>query len=40
MLQKAGIGFTCTAVIAGKPKRYPFLVTQTDNHGHVRYVGQ
>ncbi len=40
VLQKAGIVFKCTAVVAGKPTRYPFLVTQTDNHGHVRYVGQ
>ncbi len=40
VLQKAGIVFTCHAVLSGNPKQYPFLVTQTDNHGHVRYVGQ
>ncbi len=40
VLQKAGVTFTCHAVVSGKPKQYPFLVTQIDNHGRVRYVGQ
>jgi hypothetical protein len=40
VLQKAGVTFTCTAVVAGNPKHYPFVVTQTDDHGHVRYVGR
>jgi len=40
VLQKAGIEFTCHAVVNGSSKRYPFLVTQTDDHGHVRYVGK
>jgi Domain of unknown function (DUF4333) len=38
VIQKAGIIFTCTATISGKP--YPFEVTETDNEGHVRYVGR
>lgn len=40
VLQKAGITFTCTAVVAGNPKHYPFVVTQVDNHGRVKYVGR
>jgi hypothetical protein len=40
VLQKAGIVFTCTAVVSGKSKRYPFVVTQIDNNGRVRYVGR
>ena len=39
VLQQAGIAFTCTAVVAGRPTRYPFLVTQTNDTGHVRYEG-
>lgn len=38
VIQKAGIVFTCTATVNGKP--YPFEVTETDNDGHVRYVGR
>jgi hypothetical protein len=37
VLQQEGLAFTCTAVIG--QRSYPFRVTQTDNHGHVRYVG-
>jgi Domain of unknown function (DUF4333) len=40
ILQKAGLSFTCTAVVKGSPKHYPFDVTQVDNDGHVRYVGR
>jgi len=40
VLQKAGVVFTCIAVIPGNSKRYPFVVTQVDNHGRVRYVGR
>jgi hypothetical protein len=39
VLQQAGVSFTCTAVIAGATKRYPFLVTQVDDKGRVRYEG-
>jgi hypothetical protein len=39
VLQQAGIAFTCTAVVAGRPTRYPFVVTQTNDTGHVRYEG-
>ncbi len=37
VLQQAGVAFTCTATVARHA--YPFVVTQTDAHGHVRYVG-
>ena len=37
VLQRAGISFTCTARIGSR--RYPFVVTQTNDSGHVRYVG-
>lgn len=37
VLQRAGIVFTCRAMVNGK--RYPFVVTQVDDEGHVRYVG-
>jgi len=40
VLQKAGVTFTCTAVVKGNPKQYPFVVTQVDNHGRVKYVGR
>ena len=40
VLQKAGISFNCSAVVKGSSKRYPFVVTQVDNDGHVRYVGR
>jgi len=28
-----------TAVVAGRTKRYPFLVTQVNDRGRVRYEG-
>jgi hypothetical protein len=37
VLQKAGIAFTCTAMVGGR--LYPFAVTEVDGAGHVRYVG-
>jgi Domain of unknown function (DUF4333) len=37
VIQKAGITFTCVATVNGR--RYPFAVTEVDDHGHVRYVG-
>jgi len=40
VLQREGITFECTAVVAGNPKHYPFVVTQVDNHGRVKYVGR
>jgi hypothetical protein len=39
VLQRAGLVFTCTAVIAGAPRRYPFVVSEVGNAGHVRYLG-
>jgi hypothetical protein len=38
VLQKAGIVFTCIATVSGRG--YPFAVTEVDDSGHVRYVGQ
>ena len=38
VLQQAGIAFTCEAAVGGR--RYPFSVTELDNGGHVRYVGE
>jgi Domain of unknown function (DUF4333) len=38
VLEQAGTNFTCTASINGS--RYPFAVTETDDNGHVRYVGR
>lgn len=38
VLQRVGLTFTCSAVVHGKA--YPFEVTETDSHGHVRYVGR
>lgn len=40
VLQRAGISFTCTAVVAGNAKRYPFVVTQVNDNGRVRYEGR
>jgi hypothetical protein len=37
VLQRAGLAFRCTAVVAGRS--YPFAVTEVDGAGHVRYVG-
>jgi hypothetical protein len=39
VLQQQGLAFTCTATVAGA-RRYPFLVTQIDSSGRVRYEGQ
>lgn len=39
VLQQAGLSFRCTAVIHGSSRHYPFAVSETDNAGHVRYVG-
>ncbi len=38
VIQKAGIVFTCTAVVNGRSS--PFEVTEVDDKGHVRYVGR
>jgi hypothetical protein len=38
VIQKAGVVFTCTAVISGRS--YPFEVTESDDKGHVRYIGR
>src|SRR2546423_8309749 len=35
--QKKGNDFSCYAVVKGK--RFEFRVTQTDDNGHVTYVG-
>jgi Domain of unknown function (DUF4333) len=40
VLQQAGITFTCTALVAGNTKRYPFVVTQVNDSGRVRYEGR
>jgi hypothetical protein len=39
VLQRAGLKFTCTAVVEGTSRRYPFVVSEVDGAGHVRYVG-
>ena len=39
VLQRAGLAFRCTATIDGGARRYPFMVSEVDNAGHVRYVG-
>jgi hypothetical protein len=39
VLQRAGLKFTCTAVVAGASRSYPFLVSEVDAAGHVRYIG-
>lgn len=39
VLQRAGLVFRCTAVIAGGARRYPFIVSEVDGAGHVQYVG-
>jgi hypothetical protein len=39
VLQRAGLVFRCTAVIKGAQGRYPFIVSEVGNAGHVRYVG-
>jgi Domain of unknown function (DUF4333) len=40
VLQREGVQFTCTAVLSGQRQRYPFVVSEVDGKGHVRYVGQ
>jgi len=39
VLQRAGLVFRCTAVIDGGTRRYPFIVSEVGNAGHVQYVG-
>jgi uncharacterized protein DUF4333 len=39
VLQRAGLVFRCTAVIEGAQRRYPFIVSEVGNAGHVRYLG-
>jgi hypothetical protein len=39
VLQRAGLVFRCTAVVAGAQRRYPFIVSEVGNAGHVRYLG-
>jgi hypothetical protein len=39
VLQRAGLVFRCTAVIEGARRRYPFIVSEVGNAGHVRYLG-
>jgi len=39
VLQRAGLVFQCTAVIDGEAHRYPFVVSELDDAGHVRYLG-
>jgi hypothetical protein len=39
VLQRAGLVFRCIAVIKGASRRYPFVVSEVDGAGHVRYVG-
>jgi Domain of unknown function (DUF4333) len=38
VLQRAGLVFRCTAVVDGESRRYPFVVREVDNAGHVRYL--
>jgi hypothetical protein len=40
VLQQSGVTFTCTAVVAGNTKHFPFVVTQVNNNGRVRYEGR
>jgi uncharacterized protein DUF4333 len=39
VLQQAGITFRCTAAVHGGARSYPFVVTEVDGAGHLRYVG-
>jgi hypothetical protein len=39
VLQRAGLIFGCTAVLDGQDRRYPFVVREIDNAGHVRFLG-
>jgi len=38
VLQQKGLAFACTVKSAGKS--YRFEVTETNDHGHVRYIGR
>jgi hypothetical protein len=38
VLQQRGLEFTCTATVGNG--RYPFVVTESDDNGHVHYVGR
>ncbi len=38
VLQAKGLAFTCTAKLAHSST--PFSVTETDNHGHVKFIGR
>jgi hypothetical protein len=38
VLQQAGLKFTCSASVNGRA--YPFVVSELDSAGHVRYVAQ
>ena len=37
--QEAGLSFRCSAAVKGSAQSYPFMVSQLDGAGHVRYVG-
>ncbi len=39
VLQQKGLVFRCSAVIQGGMRRYPFVVREIDEAGHVRYLG-
>ena len=39
VLQRSGLIFGCTAVVEGQDRRYPFVVREVDNAGHVRFLG-
>ncbi len=39
VLQQAGLVFRCSAAIDGQTRRYPFVVSEVDSAGHVRYLG-
>lgn len=38
VLQEKGVQFTCTALVKGDSRHYPFVVTEIDEHGRVRYA--
>jgi Domain of unknown function (DUF4333) len=40
VLQRAGIRFSCVAITAARDHPYPFVVTEVDDSGRVRYVGR
>lgn len=39
VLQQAGVAFRCTAAVDGGARSYPFVVTEVDDAGHLRYLG-